>query len=99
MNLKSLATLTILGISLLCLTAFAARFFKISSQNDIEDKYTYTLKSYRNCVALYENQEIVEIYDEIVLSNLPPSDRNNFDKGIVFESKTDAHIALEDYDS
>ncbi len=74
-------------------------FFKTPKNTKTEKSNIYTLKSYRNCVALYENQEIVEIYNEIVLNNLPPTDRQILEKGINFNSKTDVQSALEDYDS
>ena len=68
---------------------------KIQSNNEAN---IYTLKSYRNCVALYKNEEIIEIYDDIVLSNLPEKDKDNLKNGIEFESIADVDCALKDYD-
>lgn len=92
-------------IKLIIYSVFALLFifilgaFFIKPKEKIRDRSIYTLKSYRNCVALYENQELIEVYDEIVLNSLPVTDRKNLNKGINFDNKSQVHIALEDYDS
>ena len=58
----------------------------------------YTLKSYKNTVALYKGDEILEVYNGIVLNNLPISDRDALNKGIEFENRTDAELSVENYD-
>ncbi len=67
-------------------------------EGDKKTKETYTLKSYRNCVALYKNEEIIEIYDDIVLNNLPPNDKAILKSGIEFNSISEVDTALQDYD-
>lgn len=66
--------------------------------NDKASNYTYTLKSYRNCLALYKNEEIIEIYDNIILNNLPPKDKEILLNGISFNNISDVDTALQDYD-
>ncbi len=63
-----------------------------------QTKDIYTLRSYRNCVALYKNEEIIEIYDDIVFNNLPPNDKAILKNGIEFYNISDVDIALMDYD-
>ena len=58
----------------------------------------YVLKSYKNCLALYKNDEIFEIYDDIVLNTLPVGDVIVLNKGIVIENLSDVSNILEDYD-
>lgn len=54
----------------------------------------YMLKSYKNTVALYNNGNIVKIYDDVVLNTLPPQDIQNFNSGIPVTSQTAAETYL-----
>ncbi len=58
----------------------------------------YKLKSYKNTVALYKNDTIIEIYDSVVLNTLPPKDIQSFNKGICVSTPLEAELLLEDYD-
>lgn len=58
----------------------------------------YILKTYKNTVALYKNDEIIKIYDNIVLNTLPEKDIQNFNAGIPVETQSHAEALLEDYD-
>ena len=58
----------------------------------------YTLKSYKNTVALYKNEKIVQLYNEIVLNTLPTQDIQNFKKGISVSSPDQAEIYLQDFE-
>ncbi len=67
--------------------------------NDTEaPKNNYTLKAYKNTIALYSGDEIIDIYDNIVLNTLPKNDIQNFSNGISFSTITQAEIYLEDFD-
>ena len=59
---------------------------------------SYTLKAYRNTVALYQNDNLIKTYDDIVLNTLPISDINRFKSGITVSSENDAIRIIEDYD-
>lgn len=97
MNIKKITYITI-AITLMFLTAvISIIFFKINSAKN--SAAIYTLKSYRNCLALYENEEILEIYNDVVFYNLPPNDREVLSKGITFNSIEEAQIAIQDFDS
>lgn len=63
----------------------------VTSQN-------YTLKSYKNTVALYDGNVIINIYEDIVLNTLPQKDIQSFDQGIPFTTVTQAEIYLEDFE-
>lgn len=69
--------------------------FASNPKNDAAD---YTLKSYKNTVALYDGQEIIEIYSEIVLNTLPEKDIQIFEKGISFSSPSQAENYLLDFE-
>ncbi len=58
----------------------------------------YTLKSYKNTVALYEGKEIIAIYSDIVLNTLPEKDIQTFQKGIPFSSPSQAENYLLDFE-
>lgn len=58
----------------------------------------YTLKSYKNTVALYRGEEIIKIYNNIVLNTLPKKDIQNFNSGIPVATETQAEAYLEDFD-
>ncbi len=85
-----LITSLILSLSLILI-------FK-QKEKDVQTAEIYTLKSYRNCVALYKDEEIIEIYDNIVLNNLPPNDKVILENGIEFNSISEVDIVLQDYD-
>lgn len=58
----------------------------------------YILKSHNETVALYRGDEVVTVYDGIVLSTLPYADRARFNEGIAVQNPDDAQIIIEDYD-
>lgn len=59
----------------------------------------YTLKAYKNTVALYNGVEIVKIYNNIILNTLPEKDIYQFKSGIAITSPEEAEIYLEDFDN
>lgn len=58
----------------------------------------YVLKSHKGTVALYRGEEIITVYDGIVISTLPFADRLRFSEGITVSGPEDAEIIIEDYD-
>ena len=58
----------------------------------------WILHSYGNNVALYNGDEIVEVYGAIMLDTLPEADKKQLDNGLVFSTKEEAVNAIEDYD-
>lgn len=63
-----------------------------------EENINYTLKSYKNSVALFENEKLIKIYDSIVLNTLPEKDIQNFNRGFSVPTQECAEIILEDFD-
>lgn len=63
-----------------------------------ENNNHWVLQSYGNNVALYNGDEIIEVYGSIVLDTLPDEDKKMLDNGISFISKHEAVMAIEDYD-
>ena len=66
------------------------------NQND--DGNIYTLKSYKNTVALYQGENLIKTYDEIVLNTLPPKDIQSFNSGVLFDSQSQAETYLLDFE-
>lgn len=58
----------------------------------------WVLHSYGNNVALYNGENIIEIYGSIMLDTLPEEDRRQLDNGIAFLTREEAVSAIEDYD-
>ena len=58
----------------------------------------WVLHSYGNNIALYNDDEIVEVYGSVALDTLPVSDRKRLDSGIIFNTREEALTAIEDYD-
>ena len=75
--------------------------FKIDEHDSTATPITdinYTIKSYKNTVALYHGDEIIEIYNNIVLNTLPPEDIKNFNSGIPVYTPAQAELYLEDFE-
>lgn len=83
-------------IAVLTLTLTAVIIFKASPKKTDADNYC--LKSYKNTVALYNGEEIIQIYNNIVLNTLPEQDVINFNNGIAVATPAQAEIILEDFD-
>ena len=58
----------------------------------------WNLRSYGNSVALYNGNEIVEVYSTISVEDLPEEDKKLLKNGIAFPTKEEAKLAIEDYD-
>ncbi len=72
---------------------------KTTNTNSISSKNTtYILKSYRNSIALYNEEKIIKVYDHVVLNTLPEKDIQNFNKGIPFSTPNQAEIYLLDFE-
>lgn len=84
---------------ILCfISAFLIILHFITQYQKTDTSVSYTLKSYKNTVALYNGEEIITIYDNIVLNTLPPKDIQNFKNGIPVSTKAQAETYLEDFD-
>lgn len=57
----------------------------------------WQLKAEDNNIALYKNEELIEIFDDIYVDVLPKADREELKNGISFETRSDAMKAAEDY--
>ena len=89
--------IVILLIITLSLTAIIiASGFAI--RDKVDEPELWVLHSYGNNVALYNGENIIEVYGSIALDTLPKSDREMLDNGIAFHSKEEARSAIEDYD-
>lgn len=71
----------------------------IDNYQDTTTSVNYTLKAYKNTVALYNGEEIVKIYSNVVLNTLPEKDIQSFNNGISVATPSHAETLLEDYDS
>ena len=61
-------------------------------------KTVYMLKSYKNTIALYKDEEIIKLYNDIVLNTLSSNDIQNFTNGLSFSSPSQAENYLLDFD-
>lgn len=91
----------LLTIGLLCSAIICTLSVKTDRQNANQNKadyHKYVLKSYRNTVALYDGDFLVETYDNIVLDTLPVGDRKTFGEGITVSDKKEALSIIENFD-
>lgn len=58
----------------------------------------YTLKTYGDFLALYNGEKLEEIYEEIVISSLPPLDREKFLNGVTVTDIEKLDEILEDFE-
>lgn len=93
---KSILSL-FLSLAVIMILIITVNFFK--SQNKKSDGSNYSLKAYKNTVALYNGDEIIEIYNNIVLNTLPEKDIIAFKNGIDVSTPSQAETLLEDYES
>lgn len=63
-----------------------------------ENPNGWALYSYGNNVALFNGEEIVEVYGSISLDNLTEEDKRMLENGIHFTTRDEAVTAIEDYD-
>ena len=82
-------------LTFICIFALIICFFKNKQKNT---NSVYTLKSYKNTVALYKNDQLVKSYESIVLNTLPQKDIQNFNTGISFDNQLQAELYLEDFE-
>lgn len=83
---------------LIFISVFMLILYHISYHQATNTSVSYTLKSYKNTVALYNGEKIIKIYNSIVLNTLPEKDIQNFNNGIPVTTPTQAEAYLEDFD-
>lgn len=83
--------------TLIFVSAFLLVLHYIKSNKETAD-INYAIKAYKNTVALYSDEEIIKIYDNIVLNTLPEKDIYQFKKGVSVASPEQAEIYLEDFE-
>ncbi len=93
---KIVAGVLIALVTLSVASVFVTLGFVI--KNKKEHPEAWVLHSYGNNVALYKDEEIIEVYGGIMLDTLPDEDKKLLDNGIVFSSREEAVNAIEDYD-
>ena len=97
MEIKSKHIITLIVVLTICITVFLVTVgFVIKNRK--EHPKTWVLHSYGNNVALYNGENIIEVYGSINLNNLTEEDKRLLDNGIVFSTKEEAQSAIEDYD-
>ena len=70
----------------------------IAYRNNNTQKNKYFLREYNGTVALFKDEELVEVYDGVVTENLPFNDYKRFADGIKVSGIDEAQIIMEDYD-
>ena len=74
-----------------------ATLVSLLRSNDVKQT-RWVLHSYGNNIALYNNEQIVEVYGSVSLDTLPQRDVNKLNEGIFFNTREEALSAVEDYD-
>lgn len=63
-----------------------------------ENPESWVIRSYENTVVLLNNGEVVEVFNDIMVEDLPSEDKAHLESGIEFLTKNEALLAIEDYD-
>lgn len=96
---KKTQNIILLIIVIISLSVSAILFaLGIALKNRVDNPDLWVLHSYGNNVALYNGEEIVEVYGGISLDTLPEADKRLLDNGIIFQTREEAQSAIEDYD-
>ncbi|MBR6510352.1 MAG: BofC C-terminal domain-containing protein [Clostridia bacterium] len=93
-NLKTYLVIIMVAVSITAIIVTIG--FVVSSRK--ENPASWVLHSYGNNVALYNGDQIIEVYGSIMLDTLPTSDKKQLDNGIAFSTREEAVSAIEDYD-
>lgn len=91
---KYLALGILLGIFLLLMLSACGLAVKTQTENSDN----WVIRSYEDTVVLLNNGEVVEVFGDITIENLPNEDKAHLEKGISFLTKDEAMLAIEDYD-
>ena len=93
-NKKIIIILVFLAFALL--TLFVTGSYAIAVNEEIKDDWV--IQSFDNTVVLLNNGEIIQVFGDIMVENLPNEDKKHLETGISFLTKDEALLALEDYD-
>lgn len=93
-NKKIIIILVFLAFALL--TLFVTGSYAIEVNEEIKDDWV--IQSFDNTVVLLNNGEIIQVFGDIMVENLPNEDKKHLETGISFLTKDEALLALEDYD-
>ncbi len=87
--------LLILLVSLsITIAAVIFSYIKVSANNNAP----MILKERNGKVTLYKGNQIIKIYDEIVISVLPKIDQEALNSGIIIKNEEQLDAIIEDYD-
>ncbi len=84
-------------LAFLLLTLFVTCSYAIETEDENSNN-NWVIKSFDNTVVLLNDGEIIEVFGDIAVENLPNEDKNHLKNGISFLTKDEALLALEDYD-
>lgn len=83
-----------LGLFLVTIIFVSSLAFKTKKENPD----TWVIRSFEDTIVLLNNGEVVEVFGDIMVADLPNEDKLHLEKGIEFLTKDEALLALEDYD-
>lgn len=90
-----ISVVTVLIAVTLVLVTF---WYALSQRNETPTSEPWVLQTYGNNVALYNGDEVIEVYGAIMIDTLPAEDKRLLDNGISFLTREEAVMAIEDYD-
>ena len=64
----------------------------------IKSTAPFVLKQYENCVAVYQCDELVRVFETVNYSALPEYDKNSLRKGMTFSTLNEIYSVIEDFD-
>lgn len=90
--------IVIISVLVITLIGLIYALYSVIKKPQPREVTRWVLHSYGNNIALYNGDEIIEVYGSVALDTLPLEDRQRLNNGIVFNTREEALTAIEDYD-
>lgn len=98
MNLKFYAQRISAAVMIAIVLLFCVILCIKNIKNRNSEKELYMLTVINGEAVLYKGTEFIAEYEGVNIDNLPAADRTALENGILFETRSQAERAVEDYD-
>ncbi len=90
-----MAVAAVLSIS----SVIAINSYGIERRDEIiRSSLPFILKEYGEHIAVFQGDERIEVFYDVIYDSLPEYDRNALKRGITFDSMSQVYSAIEDFD-
>ncbi len=80
-------------------SVFAINSYTIERKEDIiRSSLPFVLKVHNENIAVFQGDEVIEVFYDVIYDSLPEYDRNALKRGLRFDSMSEVYSAVEDFD-